>query len=111
LPAKVISGHVLADACRWYEFKVSQWDEQQQRASIQCEVVHHGQLRDFFGFNRAKHAVVEAAILATRIGIIPDEQIRGEWQRLRVIVDKTAGDQEERAFQFLTEFVNHRIEL
>jgi hypothetical protein len=108
-PAKVVAGNVLADACRWFEFKVSQWDDQQQRASVRCDVVHQGQLREFFGFNRAKHAVVEVAILATRIGIIPDQLIHDEFERLKVMIDKTGGDQEERAFQFLVEHVKQRL--
>ena len=109
LPAKTIHGQVIADACQWFEFKVKSWDDQQQRAAVECEIVHRGQLRDFFGFNRAKHAVVEAAILATRIGILPAAEIRDEFARLKVMVDKTGGDQEERAFEFLAAYVRERM--
>src|SRR5207244_5580830 len=45
----------------YYEFRVLSIDEREQRVRIEAEVVHTGRLRDFFGFNRAKHAVVEAA--------------------------------------------------
>ena len=38
--------------------------------AIVADVVDSGRLRDFFGFNRAKHAVIEAAILATRIDFL-----------------------------------------
>src|SRR5262245_38172984 len=65
-PAQKVRGFVLEDACRWYEFRVSSIDEREERVRVEAEVVHCGRGRDFFGFNRAKHAVVEAAILATR---------------------------------------------
>jgi hypothetical protein len=68
-------------------------------------VVHGGWLRDFFGFNRAKHAVVEAAILATRTDFLPLDEIEAEYRKLKVLVDKTGGDQEQRAFAFLREHV------
>ena len=64
--------------------------------------------RPFFGFNRAKHAVLEAAILATRIGILPDDEIRREMERLAIPVEKTAGQQERRAFEFLRQNTSHK---
>lgn len=103
----VVDGWVLADACRWYAFRVSSLDDSAERTRIECEVVEQGRLRDFFGFNRAKHAVVEAAILATRLDFLPRGEIEEEYQRLAIIVDKTAGAQERRAFDFLQQHVRH----
>jgi hypothetical protein len=96
-----VKGFVLADACRYYEFQIRAVDESEQRVRLEAEVVHQGRLRDFFGFNRAKHAVVEAAILATRTDFLPLADIAAEFRKLRVIVDKTGGDQERQAFAFL----------
>ena len=62
---------VIADACRWYAFEVRSIDDAAERTTIHAEIVANGQIRDFFGFNRAKHAVIEAAILATRVAILP----------------------------------------
>ena len=73
--------------------------------TIEAETVHRGRFRDFFGFNRAKHAVVEAAILATRTALLPAEEIALEFRRLAVLVQKTGGPQEREAFQFLSEYV------
>lgn len=103
--ATQIRGQVLADACRTYEFRVTALDDREARVRIQAEVVHVDRIRDFFGFNRAKHAVVEAAILATRLGILPLEDIQTELARLKTLVDKTGGDQEALAFGILTEYV------
>jgi hypothetical protein len=98
-----VKGFVLCDACRYHEFRVAGLDEREERVRIDCEVVHTGRLRDFFGFNRAKHAVVEAAILATRTAFLPLDQIEAEYRKLAVIVDKTGGDQEQQAFNLLRE--------
>ena len=104
-PAEKVPGAVLAQACRWYEFQVERVDDSKERAEIVVRVVSVGRLRDFFGFNRAKHAVLEAAILATRIHLIPREEILAEFARLKTPVDKTAGPQEFEAFALLERFV------
>ena len=96
---------VLADACRYYEFRVASLDDSGQRVLIDCEVLHTARLRDFFGFNRAKHAVVEAAILATRVHLLPPDEIEAEYRKLAVIVGKTGGPQEREAFEWLQRHV------
>jgi hypothetical protein len=100
-PAHRINGFVLEDACRFYEFKVLRIDETGERVQIEAEVVHFGAQREFWGFNRGKHAVLEAAILATRLHILPIAEVVAEYQKLRVIVDKTGGPAEIEAFAFL----------
>lgn len=110
VPAITVKGFVLADACRYYEFRVLEMDESEQRVRLPVEVVHTGRLRDFFGFNRAKHAVVEAAILATRIKFLPHAEILREFERLSVPIEKTAGPQERRAFEFLENYVRTAVD-
>lgn len=100
-----VNGWVLAEACRYYEFRVLSIDDREERVRIEAVVVHTGRLRDFFGFNRAKHAVVEAAILATRTALLPAADIAAEFRKLKVIVSKTGGDQEQQAFSFLEEYL------
>ncbi len=104
-PAAKVRGYVLADACRYYEFRAVAIDASQPRVRIEAEVVHECRLRDFFGFNRAKHAVVEAAILATRTDFLPLQEILAEFEKLAVIVGKTGGAQETEAFQLLRDHV------
>jgi hypothetical protein len=109
VPARKVRGWVLRDACRFYEFRVLTIDERDERVSIDVEVVHHERLRDFFGFNRAKHAVVEAAILATRVHLLPMAEIEAEYKKLAVIVQKTGGEQEKEAFEFLRTSVHSSV--
>jgi hypothetical protein len=104
-PAEKVSGFVLTGACRFYEFEVRHLDASGERMHIEAQVVHAGRLRDFFGLNRAKHAVVEAAILATRLHLIPEEEIRRDFLKLRVLVEKTGGSAEHEAFEFLQKHI------
>jgi hypothetical protein len=69
--------------------------------SIEAEVVFAGRTRDFFGFNRARHAVVEAAILATRLHLLPLTEVAAEFRRFRTIVSKTGGPAEFEAMDML----------
>jgi hypothetical protein len=103
--AEAMDGWILAEACRWHAFRVTSLDDREDRTQIVAEVVDSGRLRDFFGFNRAKHAVVEAAILATRRHLLPAEEIAREFERLDVIVQKTGGEAELRAFDFLRRYM------
>jgi hypothetical protein len=109
VPAEAVEGVSRADACRWFAFRVESLDDDKERTQIAARVVDRGVIRDFFGFNRAKHAVVEAAILATRIGLLEADYILGELNRLAVLVDKTGGHQEHRAFAFLQQYVSDEL--
>ena len=105
LPAEVVRGVVLEAACSWRELEVQSIGDTPPRSRIVTTVVHHGYRREFIGFNRARNAVLEAAILATRTHLLPPEQIRDELARLQVIVDKTAGAREHEAMALLTDYV------
>src|SRR5207245_4646119 len=105
VPATVVRGVVLADCCSWRELEVRSIESTPPRSRIEMAVVHRGTRREFIGFNRARHAVLEAAIYATRLHFLPRSFIDSEMARLQVIVDKTAGPQELEAMQLLTEHI------
>ena len=109
-PAEAVEGRILADACRWYALRVRRLDDLGPRAEIETEVVDWGRIRDFFGFNRAKAAVVEAAILATRVHLLSPDAIRADLARLAVLVEKTGGQSERSAFAFLEAYVRQGLE-
>jgi uncharacterized protein len=96
-PAAVVEGAVLVDACSWREVAVDAIDATGPRARVTTRVVRRGTGREFVGFNRACHAVLEASILASRVRRLPADEIRAELQRLAVLVDKTAGPRERAA--------------
>jgi uncharacterized protein len=111
--ATKIDGWVLADSCRWYGFEVDSIDasgaprvDLGQRPTFLANVVEQHRLRDFFGFNRAMHAVIETAILATRLEYLSVEMVQAEMRHYEALVRKTGGDQERRAFRHLQAFVH-----
>lgn len=109
-PASAVLGRVILGACRYHEFRVIAIDDRQERATIAAEAVATGHLRDYFGLNRAKHAVVEAAILATRTGLLPLDEIAAEFRRLVAPVRKTGGPAEFEAFALLARHVRSEAE-
>lgn len=105
LSPEVVSGAVLEDACRWFEFQVVSIDDSEPRTAIETRIVHTGELRPCWGFNRAKHAVLELAVLSTRLFLMSRQEAESELERLAVIIEKTAGDQEQTAFDLLHRYI------
>jgi hypothetical protein len=99
----------LLDCHRWFAVKISRYSGQSPRHEMLAHCISEGVVRPFFGFNRAKHAVIEAAIMATRIGMIEPSLIREDLQRLRTPLEKTAGPDEYAAFEMLENFINKRL--
>lgn len=104
--ASKVPGQVLSDCCRWYEFEVVKLDDSHERTSIETEVVHVGRVGEWFGFNRAKHAVLEATILATRLHLIPESAVREQLVPLASAVDKTAGINERTAYDLVVQYID-----
>ena len=104
-PAERVAGAVLEAACSWHELEVDAIDATPPRSRIDARIVYSGRGREFIGFNRAKHAVLEAAILATRVHMLPAGQISDELARLEILIEKTAGPREREAWTLLTGYV------
>ena len=102
--AKNVTGNVLSDCCRYFEFKVVE-------TRFVVETVHQRTLRDFLGFNRARHAIIEAAILATRVDFLDLVAVNVEYAKIQQIVDKTGGDAEQDALKMLRRHVSDQAGL
>lgn len=98
-------GAILLDACRWSQVEVVSLDESVTPHHVHCRVTDQGRLREFVGFNRAKHAVIEAAILATRLDYLPHADVRRQLQALAAPVEKTGGQAERDAYACVSQFV------
>jgi hypothetical protein len=96
---------ILAGACRWFAFELHTIDDAHPRALATAHVTQQGFLREFFGFNRAKHAVLEAAILATRLPLLAPAELHAQMNQWRPLVEKTGGPAEHRAWAFLEGFI------
>ena len=100
-PAEDVAGQVVAGACRWYEFRIEDADTSSERTTLTARIVRSGRIRDYFGLHRARHAALEAAILVTRVHLLPPADLKRQFAELAVVVDKTAGPIERQAFGLL----------
>ena len=70
-----------------------------------CRVVSEAMHAPFTGFNRAKAAVLELAILVSRLHMLPREKIEAEIAYLAIAIEKTAGPEEQEAWGWLMQRV------
>jgi hypothetical protein len=108
-PAASVEGAVLDDACSWREVRVEAIDDDAERALVTAAVVARGTGREFLGLNRARHAVLEASILASRVRLLPADDIRAELRRLQPLVDKTAGPREREAMAYVSDHLRTAV--
>ncbi len=111
-PAEKIKGVVLACALAHSEVEVMDIQEDAVRPQITFRVLHSVNHAPFTGFNRAQYAVLEAAILVSRLQRLPLEKIDAELDYLRIGLEKTAGDNEREAWGWLMAVIEqHRNEV
>ena len=102
LVAGVTPGTVrLEDAVSHQELQLVRVDEDELRPKLRGQIVRAESHRVFEGFNRARAAVLECAILASRLHMLPAEKIRNELAYLTIAIDKTAGPAEREAWSWL----------
>ena len=82
---------MLEGALAHAELAVDHVEEDELRPRFHCRIVHEGNHAPFKGFNRAQAAVIETAILASRLHMLPREKIERELGYLQIAVEKTAG--------------------
>ncbi len=112
VPAEKIIGFRLANTLAHKELKlihVKQDDSEQNamRPQLFLEVIHEVQHQPFQGFNRAQAAVIELAVLASRLNILPKEKLMMEKQYLQIAINKTAGERELEAWGWLVEKIDN----
>ncbi len=100
-PAGSVPGRRLADAFSHLELAVTDVIDDPQRPRFRCRLVDEVTVAPYRGDNRARAAVIEAAILSTRLGLLPAEKIELELEYLTIAVDKTAGPAEREAWEWI----------
>ena len=103
LPAEEIECNRLAGALAHSEVVLERVEDDPQRPRLHCREaarIAHGPFR---GFNRAQAAVIECAILVSRLHMLPREKIEAELEYLRIAIGKTAGPREQEAWGWLQE--------
>lgn len=105
-PAAHVRGAILHDACSYYEVVADEIEDATERASVRCHVIDEGLVRQFLGFNRAKSAVIEATILATRLRWLVPEEVHRLLRQHAGIVEKTGGEQERAALAVVERYID-----
>jgi len=96
----------LAAALAHAELEVTRVEPDELRPRFVCAVRRIENHKPFLGMNRARAAVLEAAILATRLHMLPREKIEREIDYLKIAIDKTASDAERRAWDRVMEKIS-----
>lgn len=95
----------LADTLAHVELAVTRITEDELRPRFYCRVLRTVAHAPFKGFNRGQAAVIEAAILVSRLGILPRDKVEGEMAYLQAAITKTASSAEEEAWDWLKQAV------
>ena len=80
--------------------------EDELRPQFHCSVIAEITHAPFTGYNRAAAAVLEAAILVSRLNMLPKEKVEQEIEYLTIAIEKTAGEAEQQAWDWLMEKVS-----
>jgi hypothetical protein len=103
-PAVTVPGVIFQDACSWLELAVVAIGGSDERAEFCCRVLHRGRQKDFLGFCRARNAVIEAAIMATRIDLHDRNGAAAILNQYMKVIDKTGSEIEKQAFQLVCKY-------
>ena len=102
-PAEKVHGAVLESAVSHWELAVDRVTEDDLRPRFSCRLVHAASHRPWGGFNRAQAAVLESAVLVSRLKMLSVDKIEAELKYLEIAVSKTAGEREQEAWGWLME--------
>ncbi len=105
LPAQRVRPPRLQVALAHDEMQVVAVQDDPQRPRFRCRIIHRENHAPFEGFNRAQAAVVEAAILVSRLFMLPRDKVEREIAYLEIAVSKTAGPEEQRAWEWLMQAI------
>lgn len=105
LPAERVKGFRLGAALAHGELEVEELVDGPTRPRFRCRVVHEATHAPFAGFNRAQAAVVEGAILVSRLFMLEPDKIDRELAYLQIAVDKTAGPVEQEAWGWILDAI------
>ena len=103
VPTEKIEGQRLEVALSHVELELESLKDDELRPRFYLKPVLEKTHSAFKGFNRAQSAVLEAAILVSRLNMLSEEKINNELQYLTIAIEKTAGENEKEAWGWLME--------
>jgi hypothetical protein len=109
VPVPEADGVRLACALGHVALELIELRDDVQRPVLRLRRVHETQHAPFIGFNRAQAAVVEGAVLVSRLHMLSADKIDSEMRYLQIAIDKTAGAAELEAWGWLQQAIaQHR---
>ena len=107
--AEKIDGFYLKETLSFDEVVVQKIIENEVRPKFICKVVKSVFKKRYEGHNRAKASLIEACILASRVGMLSTKKILNELEYLSIGVEKTAGPKEEKAWIEIKSYIVKKL--
>ena len=104
---EIVNGFRLKNVLLHKELKLQTVEDDVQRPQLFLQVMHEQYHQSFQGFNRAQAAVIELAVLVSRLHMLPKEKVLSEMAYLQIAIDKTAGERELQAWCWLLDQVTN----
>ncbi len=105
VPVEGIKGVRLACALSHVELRLALHVDDPQRPVLRLARVFEAAHAPFVGLNRAQAAVLEGAVLVSRLNMLAPQKVDAEMAYLQIAIDKTAGPDEHEAWGWLREAV------
>jgi len=98
--------YYLKDSCHYYQFKVNDITEMDNKYKVSAKIVLEQMNRAYLGFNRANNLLLEAAVKASRIGITTtEEEVNSFLNNNKRVIFKTGDQNTEYLFNFLKKYI------
>ena len=104
--ASKIKGGRLASCLSHWELQVDRVIEDDLRPRFRCKIVHQESHAPWQGFSRAQAAVLELAVLTTRLNMLSADKVESELKYLEIAIAKTAAPHEQEAWGWLMEKIS-----
>ncbi|HEY6895523.1 MAG TPA: DUF447 domain-containing protein [Rhodanobacteraceae bacterium] len=110
VPADTVSCVRLEGALGHAELQMFEHIDDAVRPVLRMQVLHERIHAGFEGFNRAQAAIIEGAVLVSRLNLLSREKIETEMAYLQIAIDKTAGNREREAWSWLCDAVKRHYD-
>jgi hypothetical protein len=106
MQADKIMAYRLVECLAHIELELVEVRDNAMRPQLLMKKIAEFNHKPFAGFNRAQGAVIELAVLVSRLHLLPREKVESEMHYLQIAIDKTAGERELEAWSWLTQKVD-----
>ena len=103
IPTNQVNGFRLKNCLAHTELQLLKVRDDALRPQLVMQQIISENHAAFKGFNRAQAAVLELAVLVSRLDRLPKARVESELQYLQIAIDKTAGEIEHEAWSWLIE--------